>query len=176
MKNSKSWAILASIILGSFSLCAGIDIDEIPSAKIPISEVINSIPSDIKGISSVEFDDNQWIIQTVNVSPDIANQTIHPTSKFIEAKYRLNPTNNKVELVGTPERDNDEQLPPNYSSLKGAIETVQKSIKGSIILSIEFDNGSWEVKAVNSSEMPKQVTKYIINPVNSVITGSSLND
>ena len=178
-KNTVILGMFATLIFGGFSMSAGIDMDEIPSAAMPISEIINNIPSEIKGISSVEFDDNQWKIKTVNVAQDIANQAVSPTSKFIEATYRLNPANNKFEQVGAPEYDNDEQLPPNYSSLKGAVETVQKSIKNSTVLSVEFDNGSWEVKAVtnNSNEQqPKQITKYIINPVNSVITGSSLDD
>ena len=139
-----------------------------------ISDVIKEIPYDIKGISSIEQKNSSWVIKTVNVSDDIANQAVHPTYKFVCDQYIFNSKNGKIEKIGKSTYSNEEYLPPSFTSLSGAVESVKKTAKDSVIFSVKFYNGSWAIEVIPIHKAETQIIRYTINPVNSVITKTEI--
>ena len=184
MKMPKLLIMLVSgtLFITGLSLLA-YDVDEIPPNAILFSKVLSIIPEHVSGITSIEFDDGSWEVKTLSLPATEQGRIAQEQGKYLEQKYRLNMSTMKFDSSDNPELESESQLPPGLDSLKRAVDAVKANNSSAKIISVEFDDQAWEIKAVesqNSNNNPPQIVKivreYKVNPISYKIISSKLDD
>lgn len=102
-----------------------------PSDGKPLSELVKSLEDAGVGvITSIEFDDGVWEVQT------------HKDGKWVE--LHVDPRTGEIKRRQPDEPSDD--MPPADGK---ALSTILKDLEGEkpgVITSVEFDDGYWEVK------------------------------
>jgi hypothetical protein len=131
---------------------------EVPTTTIDY--VVNNLDKTrFNIVASIEFDNGAWHINAI--VPDPGKENVDKTGDFVyahgmhvpvavtETEYTLS-DKGELAIVKTKKED-AKVLPPAFSALKAAVDTVMIADKDIKIRSVKFDNGSWIMKAVKTS-------------------------
>ena len=188
-----------SVILSGITLLGNTDLSEVPPQNLPLSSIIQKIPADTKGISSIAYENGRWKIKTVVPASDNGVQAgKEKTGRFLTETCIFNPMTNESEPMGAPEYQNNLTIPPDFNSLKNAAVAVLKAIPDVNITSIEYNKKNWEIRVITnrtqagtehpfednsitdstmaSSNQTKQFMRYIVDPTTFKIKSTHIDD
>lgn len=150
--------ILKGVILGiattlltfGISVFAGIDQNEIPISGCSMFDVVTLIQKDgIKNVSSIEFDDSVWKIETTETV-----KTLSTITTQIEKEYVIDPAVKKCELIRSKTETEDDAIyqastsMDNLSTLLNLVKAKYKTIRS---IELNDESNTWEVKVLENN-------------------------